>query len=95
MAFIHFVAQNDMAARKTTLAPNDQVLYLIMSGMRRTLLRVSLQKSTEQSWSSAQGMFRPELLKDISISLSTTIIIPLLKMSSVSCLNDYRSIALT
>ncbi|XP_048854489.1 uncharacterized protein LOC125722376 [Brienomyrus brachyistius] len=99
--YAQFEAQNIMAVRKSIPPPNDQVLCLTVADVRKTLLRVN-------PWKAAGPDNIPgcvlrgcaEQLADVltnifNISLSTTVIIPVPKKSSVSCLNDYRPVAVT
>ncbi|KAK3534992.1 hypothetical protein QTP70_001951 [Hemibagrus guttatus] len=102
--YTRFDAQNNVAARKTILPPNDQ------ADVRRTLCRVNPQKSAGPDNIPGRVLReRAEQLADVftdifNISLSsvvvptflkTTTIVPVLKKSTVSCLNDYRPVALT
>uniref|UniRef100_A0A3B1K914 Reverse transcriptase domain-containing protein n=1 Tax=Astyanax mexicanus TaxID=7994 RepID=A0A3B1K914_ASTMX len=108
--YARFEAQNYKTARKTTPPPNDQVLCLSSVDVRKTLLRVNPRKAPGPD-SIPGRVLRgcaeqlTDVLTDIfNISLSTAIvptcfktttIVPVPKKSQVSCLNDYRPIALT
>ncbi|KAK3509262.1 hypothetical protein QTP70_027038 [Hemibagrus guttatus] len=104
-----FEAQNDITARKTISPPEDQVLCLTMADVRKTLCRVKPRKAAGSNNIPGRVLREcAEQLADVftdifSISLSsaiiptclkTTTIIPVPKKSSVSCLNDFRPIAL-
>ncbi|KAK3573704.1 hypothetical protein QTP86_032060, partial [Hemibagrus guttatus] len=108
--YARFEAQSNMAARKTIPPPNDQVLCLSTADVRRTLCRVNPRKSSEPDNIPGRILREcAEQLADVytdifKISLSsavvptclkTTTIIPVPKKSTVSCLNDYRPVALT
>ncbi|KAI4876751.1 hypothetical protein NFI96_007079, partial [Prochilodus magdalenae] len=73
-------AQNGVAARKTTPPPDDQVLCLTAADLTDVFADIF-----NISLSSAT----------VPTCLKATTIIPVPKKSSVSCLNDYRPIALT
>ncbi|KAK3556436.1 hypothetical protein QTP70_008279 [Hemibagrus guttatus] len=108
--YTRFEAQNKVAARKTIPPPNDQVLCVSTADVRRTLWRVNPQKSAEPDNIHGRVLREcAEQLADVftdifNISLSsavvptcfkTTTIVPLLKKSTVCCLNDYHPVALT
>ncbi|KAK3524860.1 hypothetical protein QTP86_010093 [Hemibagrus guttatus] len=108
--YARFEAQNNVAARKTTPPPNDQVLCLSTADVKITLCRVNSRKSAEPDNIPGRVLREcAEQLADVftdifNISLSsavvptclkTTTIVPVPKKSTVSCLNDYRPIALT
>ncbi|KAI4889636.1 hypothetical protein NFI96_003622 [Prochilodus magdalenae] len=108
--YTRFEAQNSVAARKTTPPPDDQVLCLTAAGVRKTLRRVNPRKAAGPDNIPARVLREcadqlTDVFTDIfNISLSSatvptclkaTTIIPVPKKSSVSCLNDYRPIALT
>ncbi|KAK3508522.1 hypothetical protein QTP70_031810 [Hemibagrus guttatus] len=97
-------------ARKTIPPPNDQVLCLSTADMKRTLCTVNPRKSAGPDNIPGRVLREcAEQLADVftdifNISLSSAIvptcletmtIVPLPKKSTVSCLNDYRPIALT
>ncbi|XP_062903643.1 uncharacterized protein LOC134346246 [Mobula hypostoma] len=105
-----FEAENDMAARKTTPPPNDQVLCLTVTDVKRTLCRVNQRKAAGPDNIPSRVLRGcadqlAEILTNIfNISLSSAIIptcfkaatiVPMPKKSSASCLNDYRPVALT
>ncbi|KAK3541003.1 hypothetical protein QTP86_009520 [Hemibagrus guttatus] len=105
-----FEAQNNVAARKTIPPPNDQMLCLSTADMKRTLCRVNPWKSAgpdnipgrvlrdcaEQLADVFTHIFNISLSSNIvPTCLKTMTIIPVLKKSTVSCLNDYRPVALT
>ncbi|KAI4894603.1 hypothetical protein NFI96_000714 [Prochilodus magdalenae] len=108
--YARFEAQNGVAARKTTPPPDDQVLCLTAADVRKTLRRVNPRKAAGPDNIPARVLREcadqlTDVFTDIfNISLSSatvptclkaTTIIPVPKKSSVSCLNDYRPIALT
>ncbi|MFY0383420.1 RNA-directed DNA polymerase, partial [Bacillus sp. YIM B13582] len=97
-------------ARKTIPPPTDQVLCLTTAEVRKTLCRVNPRKSAGPDNIPGRVLREcAEQLADVftdifNISLSSatvpsclkmTTIIPVPKKSSVSCLNDYRPVALT
>ncbi|KAI4887040.1 hypothetical protein NFI96_023441 [Prochilodus magdalenae] len=108
--YTRFETQNGVAARKTTPPPDDQVLCLTAADVRKTLRRVNPRKAAGPDNIPARVLKEcadqlTDVFTDIfNISLSSatvptclkaTAIIPVQKKSSVSCLNDYRPIALT
>ncbi|KAK3507128.1 hypothetical protein QTP70_007960 [Hemibagrus guttatus] len=108
--YARFEAQNNVAVRKTIPPPNDQVLCLSMADVSRTLCRVNPRKSAGPDNIPGRALREcAEQLADVftnifNISLSsaivptclkTTTIVPVPKKSTVSCLNDYRPVALT
>ncbi|KAK3532858.1 hypothetical protein QTP70_000249 [Hemibagrus guttatus] len=108
--YAQFEAQNNVAARKTIPPPNDQVLCLSTADVNRTLCRVNLRKSAGPDNIPGRVLREcAEQLADVftdnfNISLSSAIvptclktmtIVPVPKKSTVSCLNDYRPVALT
>ncbi|KAI5619892.1 hypothetical protein C0J50_20542 [Silurus asotus] len=108
--YARFEVQNNVVARKTIPPPSDQVLCLTTAEVRKTLCRVNPRKSAEPDNIPGRVLREfAEQLADVftdifNISLSsatvpsclkTTTIIPVPKKSSVSCLNDYRPVALT
>lgn len=104
-----FEVQNDMVARKITPPSNDQVRYLTMADVRKTLCRVNPQKAAGPD--SVPGRVLrgcadqlADVLTDINISLNNAIVptcfkptptVLVLNKSSGSCLNDYCPVALT
>ncbi|XP_058250887.1 E3 ubiquitin-protein ligase TRIM39-like isoform X2 [Hemibagrus wyckioides] len=108
--YARFEAQNNTTEKKTIPPPNDQVLCLTTADMKRTLCRVNPRKSAgpdnipgrvlrecaEQLADVFTDIFN--ILLNSSIippCLKTTTIVPVLEKSTVSCLNDYRPVALT
>ncbi|XP_059810771.1 uncharacterized protein LOC132383601 [Hypanus sabinus] len=104
------VKNMDVAARKSSPPTSNQVLCLTVANMRRTLCRVNPRKAagpdniTGRVLRGCADQLADVLTDIFSISLSsatvsmcfkTTTIIPVPKKSSVSCLNDYRPVALT
>ncbi|KAL0159498.1 hypothetical protein M9458_043223, partial [Cirrhinus mrigala] len=108
--YSRFEIQNNTPAQKLHTSPNDQVLCLSPADVRKTLSRINPRKAAGPDnipgrvlrHCAAQLM---DVLTDIfntSLSqavvptcLNSTSIIPVPKKSPVSCLNDYRPIALT
>ncbi|KAL0178744.1 hypothetical protein M9458_027638, partial [Cirrhinus mrigala] len=97
--YAQFEMQNDTPAQKLPTPPNNQALCLSPADVRKTLSRVNPRKAAGPDNipgcvlrdCAAQLMdpgSRPTCLKSTSI-------IPVPKKSPVSCLNDYRPIALT
>ncbi|KAK3555126.1 hypothetical protein QTP86_010015 [Hemibagrus guttatus] len=108
--YTQFEARNDVTARKTIPPPEDQVLCFTMADVRKTLHRVNSWKASGPDNIPGRVLRQcAEQLADVftdnfNISLSSiiiptclksTTIIPVPKKSSVSCLNDYRPVALT
>ncbi|KAK3549707.1 hypothetical protein QTP86_007161 [Hemibagrus guttatus] len=108
--YTRFKAQNNVAARKTILPPNDQVLCLSTADVRRTLCRVNprnsagpdkipgrvLRECAEQLADVLTDLFNISLSSAVvPMCLKTTTIVPVPKKSTVSCLNYYRPVALT
>lgn len=108
--YARFEAQNNVTTMKTIPPPNDQVLCLTAADVRRTLRRVNPRKAAGPDNIPGKVLREcAEQLTDVftdifNISLSSavvptcfkaTTIIPVPKKSSVSCLNDYRPVALT
>ncbi|KAK3545873.1 hypothetical protein QTP70_016452 [Hemibagrus guttatus] len=108
--YTQFEAQNNVAARKTIPPPNDQVLCLSTADVRRTLCRVNPRKSAgpdnipgrvlrecaEQLADVFTDIFNISLTSAfVPMCLKTTTIIPMPKKSTISCLNEYRPIAIT
>ncbi|KAK3569400.1 hypothetical protein QTP86_027946, partial [Hemibagrus guttatus] len=103
--YARFEAQNNVAVKKAIPSPNNQVLCLSTTDVRRTLCRVNPRKSAGPD-NIPGRVFREcaEQLADVfinifNISLSSTIvptclktmtIVPVLKKSTVSCLNDHH-----
>ncbi|KAI4900497.1 hypothetical protein NFI96_007889, partial [Prochilodus magdalenae] len=96
-------------SRKTTPLPTKQALCLSTADVRKTLLRVNPRKAGPDGIPGRVLRECADQLADVftdifNISLSTavvptcfktTTIIPVPKKSTVSCLNDYRPVALT
>ncbi|KAK3506659.1 hypothetical protein QTP70_012929 [Hemibagrus guttatus] len=108
--YARFEAQNDVTVRKTIPPPEDQVLCLTMADVRKTLCRVNswkaagpdnipgrvLRECAEQLADVFTDIFNIFLSSAIvPTCLKTTTIIPVPKKSPVSCLNNYRPVALT
>ncbi|XP_058241455.1 uncharacterized protein LOC131358028 isoform X1 [Hemibagrus wyckioides] len=108
--YARFEAQNDVTARKTSPSSEDQVLCLTTADVRKTLHRVNPRKAAGPDNNSGRVLREcAEQLVDVftdifNISpssavvptcLKSTTIIPVPKKSPVSCLNDYRPVALT
>ncbi|KAI4901873.1 hypothetical protein NFI96_006975 [Prochilodus magdalenae] len=108
--YTRFETQNGVAARKTTPPSDDQVLCLTAADVRKTLRRLNPRKAAGPDNIPARVLREcadqlTDVFTDIfNISLSSatvptclkaTTIIPVPKKSSVSCLNNYRPIALT
>ncbi|KAK3519742.1 hypothetical protein QTP70_003917 [Hemibagrus guttatus] len=108
--YAQFEAQNDVTARKTIPSPEDQVLCLTTANMRKTLCRINPWKAAGPDNIPGRVLREcAEQLADVFIDifniflssaviptcLKTTTIIPVPKKSPVSCLNDYRLVALT
>ncbi|KAK3572107.1 hypothetical protein QTP86_022186, partial [Hemibagrus guttatus] len=109
--YARFESQNNVAARKTIPTPNDQVLCLSTADMKRTQsCRVNpwksagpdtipvrvLRECAEQLAYVFTDIFNISLSSAIvPTCLKTTTIGPVPKKSTVSCLNDYRPVALT
>ncbi|KAI5089719.1 gastrula zinc finger protein XlCGF28.1-like [Silurus meridionalis] len=108
--YARFEVQNNVVARKTIPPPSDQVLCLTTAEARKILCSVNPRKSAGPDNISGRVLREcAEQLADVftdifNISLSSatvpsclkmTTIIPVPKKSSVSCLNDYRPVALT
>ncbi|KAK2901514.1 hypothetical protein Q8A73_011260 [Channa argus] len=108
--YARFEAQNNVNARKSTPPPSDQVLCLTTAEVRKTLCRVNPRKSAgpdnipgrvlrecaEQLADVFTDIFNISLSSNIvPTCLKATTIVPVPKKSTVSCLNDYRPVALT
>ncbi|KAI5088080.1 gastrula zinc finger protein XlCGF28.1-like [Silurus meridionalis] len=108
--YARFEVQNNVKLRKTIPSPTDQVLCLTTAEVRKTLCRVNPRKSAgpdnipgrvlRECAEQLADVFTD--IFDISLSsnvvptcLKTTTIVPVPKKSTVSCLNDYRLVALT
>ncbi len=102
--------QNDTSAQKLPTPPNDQALCLSPADVRKTLFRINPRKAegpdnipgrvlkdcAEQLTDVLTDIFNTSLSQAvIPTCLKSTTIIPVPKKSPVSCLNDYRPIALT
>ncbi|KAK3575061.1 hypothetical protein QTP86_019760 [Hemibagrus guttatus] len=105
-----FEVQNSVVARKTIPPPNDQVLYLSTADVKRILCRVNPRKSAgpdnipsrvlrecaEQIADVFTDIFNISLSSAVvPICFKTMTIVPVLKKSTVSCINDYRPVAPT
>ncbi len=108
--FYSFKTQNDTPAQKLPTPPNDQALCLSPANVRKTLSRINpckaadpdnipgrvLKDCAEQLTDVLTDIFNTSLSQAfISTCLKSTTIKPVPKKSPVSCLNDYRPIALT
>ncbi len=102
--------QNDKPAQKLPTPPNDQVLCLSPVDVRKTLSRINPRKAAgpdnipgrvlrdcaEQLTDVLTDIFNTSLSQAVvPTCLKSTTITPVPKKSPVSCLNDYRPIALT
>ncbi len=105
-----FEMQNDTPAQKLPTPPNDQTLCLSPADVRKTLSRINPRKAAgpdnipghvlkdcaEQLTDVLTDIFNTSLSQAVvPTCLKSTTIIPVPKKSPVSCLNDYRPIALT
>ncbi len=108
--YSRFEMQNDTPAQKLPTPPNDQTLCLSAADVRKTLSRINPRKAAgpdnipgrvlkdcaAQLTDVLTDIFNTSLSQVVvPTCLKSTTIIPLPKKSSVSCLNDYRPIALT
>ncbi len=109
--FIHgFEMQNDTPAQKLPTPPNDRALCLSPADVRKTLSRINPRKAAgpdnipgrvlkdcaAQLTDVLTDIFNTSLSQAVvPTCLKSTTIIPVPKKSPVSCLNDYRPIALT
>ncbi len=108
--YSRFEMQNDTPAQKLPTPPNDRALCLSPADVRKTLSRINPRKAAGPDNIPGRVLKDcaaqlTDVLTDIfNISLSqavvptclkSTTIIPVPKKSPVSCLNDYRPIALT
>ncbi len=102
--------QNDTPAQKLPTPPNDQALCLSAADIRKTLSRINPRKAAgpdnipgrvlkdcaAQLTDVLTDIFNTSLSQAVvPTCLKSTTIIPVPKKSPVSCLNDYRPIALT
>ncbi len=102
--------QNDTPAQKLPTPPNDQALCLSAADVRKTLSRINPRKAAgpdnipgrvlkdcaAQLTDVLTDIFNTSLSQAVvPTCLKSTTIIPVPKKSPVSCLNDYRPIALT
>ncbi len=108
--YSQFEMQNDTPAQKLPTPPNDQALCLSPADARKTLSRINPRKAagpdnipgcvlkdcTAQLTDVLTDIFNTSLSQAVvPTCLKSTTIIPVPKKSPVSCLNDYRPIALT
>ncbi len=102
--------QNDTPAQKLPTPPNDRALCLSPADVRKTLSRINPRKAAgpdnipgrvlkdcaAQLTDVLTDIFNTSLSQAVvPTCLKSTTIIPVPKKSPVSCLNDYRPIALT
>ncbi len=108
--YSRFEMQNDTPAQKLPTPPNDQALCLSAADVRKTLSRINPRKAAgpdnipgrvlkdcaAQLTDVLTDIFNTSLSQAVvPTCLKSTTIIPVQKKSPVSCLNDYRPIALT
>ncbi|XP_058650447.1 uncharacterized protein LOC131551470 [Onychostoma macrolepis] len=108
--YSRFEMQNDTPAQKLPTPPNDQALCLSPADVRKSLSRINPRKAAgpdnipgrvlkdcaAQLTDVLTDIFNTSLSQAvIPTCLKSTTIIPVPKKSPVSCLNDYRPIALT
>ncbi len=108
--YSRFEMQNDTPAQKLPTPPNDQALCLSPANVRKTLSRINPRKAAgpanipghvlrdcaAQLTDVLTDIFNTSLSQAVvPTCLKSTTIIPIPKKSPVSCLNDYRPIALT
>ncbi|KAI2646667.1 hypothetical protein H4Q32_027929 [Labeo rohita] len=108
--YARFKMQNDTPAQKLPTPPNNQALCLSPADVRKTLSRVNPRKAAgpdnipgrvlrdcaAQLMDVLTDIFNTSLSQAVvPTCLKSTSIIPVPKKSPVSCLNDYRPIALT
>ncbi len=108
--YSRFEMQNDTPAQKQPTPPNDQALCLSPADVRKTLSRINPRKAAgpdnipgrvlkdcaAQLTDVLTDIFNTSLSQAVvPTCLKSTTIIPVPKKSPVSCLNDYRPIALT
>ncbi|KAL0153248.1 hypothetical protein M9458_051423 [Cirrhinus mrigala] len=107
--YSRFEIQNNTPAQKLHTSPNDQVLCLSAADIRKTLSRINprkaagpdnipgrvLRECAAQLTDVLTDIFNTSLSQAVvPTCLKSTSIIPVPKKSPVSCLNDYRPIAL-
>ncbi|KAL0195023.1 hypothetical protein M9458_008595, partial [Cirrhinus mrigala] len=108
--FAQFDAQNKEPTRKATPSSSDHVFRLSTADVRRTLSRVNprkaagpdlipgrvLRECADQLADVLTDIFNMSLSQSsVPACLKSTIIVPVPKKSSVTCLNDCRPVALT
>ncbi len=108
--YSRFEMQNDTPAQKLPTPPNDRALCLSPADVRKTLSRINPRKAAgpdnipgrvlkdcaAQLTDVLTDIFNTSLSQAVvPTCLKSTTIIPVPKKSPVSCLNDYRPIALT
>ncbi|KAK1804854.1 hypothetical protein P4O66_003555 [Electrophorus voltai] len=108
--YARFEAQNNASAEKSIPSQNDQVLCLTAADVRRTLSGVNPRKAAGPDnipgrvLRECADQLADVLTDNFNISLSctvvptcfnTTTIVPVPKKPMMSCLNDYRPVALT
>ncbi len=108
--YSRFEMQNDTPAQKLPTPPNDRALCLTPADVRKTLSRINPRKAAgpdnipgrvlkdcaAQLTDVLTDIFNTSLSQAVvPTCLKSTTIIPVPKKSPVSCLNDYRPIALT
>ncbi len=108
--YSRFEMQNDTPAQKLPTPPNDRALCLSPADVRKTLSRINPRKAAgpdnipgrvlkdcaAQLTDVLTDIFNTSLSQAVvPTCLKSTTIIPVPKKSPVSCLNDYRRIALT
>ncbi len=108
--YSRFEMQNDTPTQKLPTPPNDQALCLSAADVRKTLSRINPRKAAgpdnipgrvlkdcaAQLTDVLTDIFNTSLSQAVvPTCLKSTTIIPVPKKSPVSCLNDYRPIALT
>ncbi len=108
--YSRFEIQNNTPAQKLLTSPNNQVLCLSPADVRKTLSRINPRKAAgpdnipgrvlrdcaAQLTDVLTDIFNTSLSQAVvPTCLKSTSIIPVPKSSPVSCLNDYRPIALT
>uniref|UniRef100_A0A3B1IXV6 Reverse transcriptase domain-containing protein n=1 Tax=Astyanax mexicanus TaxID=7994 RepID=A0A3B1IXV6_ASTMX len=108
--YARFEAQNNTMARKTMPKPYEQVLCLTAVDVRNTLRRVNprkaagpdnipgrvLRECADQLTDVLTDIFNISLCSaTVPTCLKSTTIVSVPKKSTVSCLNDYRPVALT
>ncbi|XP_049331041.1 probable RNA-directed DNA polymerase from transposon BS [Astyanax mexicanus] len=108
--YARFEAQNNTLLRKTMPKPDEQVLCLTAVDVRNTLRRVNprkaagpdsipgrvLRECADQLTDVLTDIFNISLCSaTVPTCLKSTTIVPVPKKSTVSCLKDYRPVALT